>query len=360
MANDDIDEAVQLLESADTLRRVGRLVAAFDRAQRALDGLRLAYGDDHPDVANALLTLGRVHQDAECYGEAEVAYQRASEIMCRWIDEPDPTVQRLRIQVEIALGHIARISGRLESAHATLTRAVADAESRLGRHDPDTGAALNALGIVCKYAGRFVEGQTVYRRALEIAERTAGRESTTAATIWHNIGGLAFDAGDYAAAELPARRAVEIRQAALGDEHPDVAADRLALAPVLEALGRVDEATELYARVHVLLERTPGRDYDLAVLHNNLGVGAAERGDAQTARHHYVTALEIKERLLSEHHADLAMTLHNLGMLSLQCNEFDEARGFLRRALSIFEASLPPDHPKTVACRTAVVSITHR
>ncbi|WP_394838353.1 tetratricopeptide repeat protein [Pendulispora rubella] len=357
MAEDEIDEAVRLLESADELRRAGRLVAALEATQRALERLRLACGDDHPDVASALLTLGKIHEDAERYTDAEATYLWASEIMRRWIDEPDPTVQRLRIQVEIALGHITRTLGRLDVAHAILTRAVTDAEHRLGPQDPDTGAALNALGMVCKYAGRFGEGQTTYRRALDIAERTRGPESTTVATICHNLGGLAFDAGDYAEAEPPARRAVEIRRAVLGDEHPDVAADRLALAPVLEALGRVDEAAELYARVRLLFERTPGREYDLAVLHNNLGVGAAERGDTQTARHHYVTALVIKERLLGEHHADLAMTLHNLGMLSVQCAQWDEARTSLLRALRIFEASLPPEHPKTIVCRTALASI---
>jgi len=353
LAIDRVDEAVRLLASVDALVSGGHRAAALEVAQHALDILQSECGDDHPDTANALLTIGRIHQAGETYAEAEAGYLRASEIMRRWIDQPDPMVQRLRIQAEVAVGQIARMLGRLDVAYTTLTRAVADAELQLGHDDPDTGLALNALGITCKYAARFAEGETVYRRAIAIVERTAGANSPAAASVWHNIGGLAFDAGDYAAAELLARRAVQIREAALGSEHPEVAADLLALAPVLDALGRSNEAADLYARAESILERTPNRDYDRAVLHNNLGVAAMERGDADDAKRHYASALAIKERLLGAHHADLGMTLHNLGALAAMQGQPDEAHALLRRALEIFEATLPADHPKIIACRAA-------
>jgi len=351
LAIDRIDEAVQLLASADALRKSHRHVHAIDAACRALEILRSECGTDHPDVANALLTMGRIHQDIEAYADAEQAYLQASEIMKAWKDEPDEVVQRLRIQTDIAVGHIERMLGRLDEAYAILSRVVADAESRLGDCDPDTGSALNALGIACKYAGRFDEGHVAYQRALAIVERTAGPHSPAAASIWHNLGGLAFDAGDYAAAEPPARRAVEIREVALGPEHPDVAADLLALAPVLDGLGHAGEAANMYARARAILERLGDRDYDLAVLHNNLGVAATERGEPDTARIHYTTALAIKERLLGINHADLALTLHNLGVLVSENGRPDEARALLGRALGIFEASLPAKHPKIVTCQ---------
>jgi len=331
--------------------------AALDAAYRAFHSLRSECGADRPDVVNVLLAVGRIYRDAEDYTSAEAAYRQASEIMQHWIGEPDETVQRLRIQACIAVGDIERVLGRLDASHATLTDVVADAEKRLGPWDLETGMALNALGIVCKYAGRFAEGETAYRGALAIIECTAGADSPMVASIWHNLGGLAFDAGDYAAAELPARRAVQIRQSALGTEHPDVAADLLALAPILDALGRTGEAAELYARASAILERTPANEYDRAVFENNLGVAAAERGDVRAAKGHYTTALTMKERLLGPEHADVALTLHNLGALAYQMEKRDEARGLLCRALTIFETTLPATHPKLVACREMLADV---
>jgi tetratricopeptide (TPR) repeat protein len=316
-------------------------------AERALAIFEAECGGEHPDVANALLLLGGCAEDGGEYVVAEECYRRAAKIMELFADEHDEAIQRLRVQARVAVGQIERVHGRLDAAYATLRSAVALAEDRLGGDHPDTATALNTLGIVCKYAGRFAEGEAVYRRALVIVEAMSGPASADAASVWHNIGGLAFDAGRYDVAEEPARRAVEIREAALGAEHPAVAADVAALAAVVDALGRNDEAAALYERAQTVFEATEGADYDFAVLHNNLGVIAADRGEPATAERHYRTALALKERLLGAEHADVAVTLQNLGVLIGD-------RGLVERALRIFESSLASDHPKVRGCRVAL------
>lgn len=121
----------------------------------------------------------------------------------------------------------------------------------------------------------------------------------------------------------------------------------------MDALGRADEAETLYRRALAVFDSAEGADYDLAVLHNNLGVIAAEQGDEDAAERHYRAALDIKERLLGPDHADVAMTLQNLGVLT-------EDRAILERALEIFEATLDPGHPKIAGCRTALGSLSTR
>jgi tetratricopeptide (TPR) repeat protein len=261
--------------------------------------------------------------------------------------EPDEAIQRLRVQARVAVGQIERVLGRLDAAHATLAAGVALADERLGPAHPEVATALNALGIVCKYAGRFDEGEGVYRRALAMVEATSGPASSDAASVWHNIGGLAFDAGRYDDAEAPARRAVEIREAVLGAEHPAVAADLAALAAIVDALGRSDEALALYGRALAVFEATEGADYDLAVLHNNLGVIAANRGEPGAAEQHYRAALVLKERLLGREHPDVAVTLQNLGVLTGD-------RELVEEALQIFESSLDAEHPKVRDCRAVL------
>jgi tetratricopeptide (TPR) repeat protein len=91
------------------------------------------------------------------------------------------------------------------------------------------------------------------------------------ATLLHNLGGLAHARGDYAAAEAPARRAVEIRQAPLGINHPTVAADRAALAAILDALAQHEDAGALLEDALRTFECTYGPDhYEVAITANNL------------------------------------------------------------------------------------------
>jgi len=357
-ADDRIQLAVDLLGSAAVARDEGHVGHALDRARRALAILEDECGAEHPDVANALLAIGGAHEDACDYPAAEAAYRRAASIMDRYHDaaSDEAVLARLLVHAHTAVGQIERILCHLDVAHATLTATVATAEELLGPDDPDTGTALNALGIVCKYAGRFEEGALHYRRALEITTANDGPDSLEAAAIWHNLGGLAFDAGDHAAALGPAHRAVDLHQRLLGPDHPTLAADVAALAAVLDALGRTEEAEAAYHRALDVLERAEGAEYDLAVLHNNLGVLAASRGNHAGALDHYRQALATKERLLGPDHADVAVSLHNLGVLATDLGDIELAVDALDRALTIFLARLGADHPRTVECRAALRS----
>src|SRR5438093_125331 len=69
-----------------------------------------------------------------------------------------------------------------------------------------------------------------------------GADDVALASVYHNLGGLEHARGNYEAAEPLARRSVELRELALGAKHPDVAADRAALAAIVDALGRDEEA----------------------------------------------------------------------------------------------------------------------
>ena len=80
--------------------------------------------------------------------------------------------------------------------------------------------------------------------------------------------------------EPAARSAVSIRAAALGDDHPATAADRAALAAILDATGRHEEATKLLEHALKVFERALGKDHhEVAVTLGSLGAIDARRGD---------------------------------------------------------------------------------
>jgi tetratricopeptide (TPR) repeat protein len=214
----------------------------------------------------------------------------------------------------------------------------------------ELAGALNALGIVCKYAGRFSEGEGHYVRALAILEANGEGQTPLAAAVHHNIGGIRHARGDYEGAESPARHAVQINERALGDDHPVTAADRAALAPILDALGHHDEAEALLRQALATFEREHD-DYEIAMTLGNLAAIAQQRGDVREAEAMHRRALETKERTLGPEHPELATTLSNLATTLYAEGRADEAVPLLRRALALAEGSLEPDHPTLAALR---------
>src|SRR5262249_11844830 len=124
--------------------------------------------------------------------------------------------------------------------------------------------------------GHFSDAWRLYRKALFITKRICGRENPELATIYHNLGGLEHACAKYARGEIFARRSVVLRKKAFGPDHPDVAADNAALAAILDAQGKRDEAEQLYVQDLAAFERVFGSEsYEVAINLNAFAGSAA-------------------------------------------------------------------------------------
>jgi len=258
---------------------------------------------------------------------------------------------RLQVRALREAGHRKTEAADYAEAEVDLRRALALSESALGPHDLETARTLNDLGMFAKYTARFDEGAADYARALTIAAGPAG-DVLLVADLYHNLGGLEHARGRFAAGEPLARHGLAIRVRELGPEHPDVAADRAALAALLDGQGRLEEAETLYQDAIRVLERVRGPPpIELAVSLNNLAAIRTAQGRLAEAEALYRRALALKETRLGPDHPDVATTLNNLALLCKKDRRLPEAAALYARALDIFTRALGPDHPKTRTCR---------
>jgi tetratricopeptide (TPR) repeat protein len=304
-------------------------------------------------AVSALLVLSAYEHDRGDYAAARAAAERALRLAGRLpIDGAE--ARSLRCRAAIAAGHARRVQGDYAAAERVLRQALATADG-----DPLAVDALNGLAVLYKYMGRFDDAEPLLRRALEVAERAELPD--VKATLLHNLGGLAHARGDYHAAEAPARQAAEIRQATCGPDHPAVAADRAALAAIVDALGRTDEAQALLRDALAAFERAHGPDhYEIAVTCNNLGAIAHRRGDLDEARRLYRQALTIKRRLLGDRHPDVAVSLNNAAAVELDAGSPDRAERLLNDAIAILHAAVEPGHPTLAAARANLAGVQAR
>ena len=98
-----------------------------------------------------------------------------------------------------------------------------------------------------------------------------------------------------------------------GSDPLGLAADRSALAAILDAQGRHRDALAPLQEAVVLVETLLGRDhYEVALLLRTLGEIAERAGDPEQAAEHYRRALAIQRRVLGDGHGDVAETLKRL------------------------------------------------
>jgi len=72
----------------------------------------------------------------------------------------------------------------------------------------------------------------------------------------------------------------------------------------------------------------------------------------------YWQALEITRDALGEVHPSYAIRLVNLGSLLVKSDRVEEGREMLERALAIFRAALPPDHPHIASTQHYLDALT--
>ena len=102
----------------------------------------------------------------------------------------------------------------------------------------------------------------------------------------------------------------------------EAAADRVALAAILEARGRDRDAWEVLVDVLTTLERVLGQDhYDVAGVLDRLASIAERRGDRAGAADLLTRSLTIRRRLLGAGHAEVQRTASALARARRGCED---------------------------------------
>jgi len=369
-----------LADQAEDLLARGDLAGA-ERAARALvDEGRRIFPADHANQAAGYSILGGALLKQARYADAEGLFRQALEI---YEKRSGPN----SVNVASALNNLALVLERqadYAGAEVLLRRAYAILQKAQGANDPDTATTLSNLGRVLDAQGKlgadaalasgqqarpgqtpsssrpaqagqrgggdtpeqlaaradalaaqgqYGEAETLHDRALAIYEKTLGPDNPLTATGWSNLGNVRYLQGKLAAAEEAHRRALAIREKVLGRDHPDTATSLNNLANVLLEQGK-DVRT---SGAEQLAQRRLGQ---VQVFSEVEGM--------------YRRALSIQERALGPDHPAVANTLNNLSAFLDQAGRSAEAEGLQRRALAILEKRVGPLHPDTAATLTTL------
>ena len=300
------DQEIRVLESQGILNgRRGHYDAAQRDFVRALELATRLYGTDsyqlaaiHGNLATAARRLGNL-DDALQHAKASVRLASA-------LGADHPELVHKRIGLSTVLSDL----GRYSDARTEIELALASA--RRGHDDAMVAAGEDALGVVLTRQGALAESVAHFRVALALDQQIYGSSPTT----WRARSSLAsqlLELGNHEEAVANLKQVLGEQEIALGQAHPDVASTHFLLA---NALDGVED------RLHEL-----------------------------------EVAQQIYERAYTPSHPEVAKTLAARAELELQRGRLALARELARRALTVFQATLPLGHPMLAESRALLAEI---
>jgi eukaryotic-like serine/threonine-protein kinase len=212
------------------------------------------FGPEHPQVANALNSLGGAAGEGDD-SQAAAGYLRRALAINEKNTGPDSATTALSLS---NLGGAERSNGNLTEAQALLERAIAIRERVLGRDHPYLASSLVNLADVRRRQGFLAEAVTLDRRAVDVLTKAFGPTHAKLATALHKLGQVYEAQGDFSAALDVYRRALDVRAAALGAEHPMTLFSLTLVGSALAHLHRCAEARPLVEKAQAGLIKAVG------------------------------------------------------------------------------------------------------
>ncbi len=280
---------------ADCMREQGKLAAARELYQSALDLLQKTTGTTNTKVAEALRNLAQSYIDG-----------------CEYV-----------------------------RAEGLLIKALATDEQAYGSLHPDLAVDLQTLGLVYLDQGKYDQAEPLYKRALNLAESVLGPTHPSTATSLNNLAWLYYNMGKYDLAEPLVVRALTIRQKQFGAKHPLVAQNLSIFAVILAAEGKYHEAEPLLLRAIAAEEESLGVDHpDISDNMKNLAVIYVSTNRNLEAEDTLRKLLGRDERGFGKDSASAASDLEALSAVLKKEKNFPEAVQMSKRAQEI-KAKLP-------------------
>ena len=340
---------------------IGRVYVSLglnDRArpllQQSLAQRERLYGGSHVDIADSLLALSVLDQNAGAFAAAEAGQRRALDILRGQLSGEDPRVADALNDLSATL--IAQ--AKYPEAESVLREALVIHRKAHGNANESVAGDLSNLGSALRRAGKLHEAEASHREALAIGRAVFGPVHPKLARQINNLAVVLNDEGRWEEAEALAREALGITRKLYGTEHPDIALQLSNLGSILRARGDYDGAIATSRQGLEMRRKLFGPDHEqVAMSLGNLGDLLREEGNLSAARPLYEEALRIERKVLGNEHPRCAFEVTNLAELSLAQGNLVRAEALAREGLEIRRKALRPDHPDLGASLVTLGSV---
>lgn len=245
---------------------------------------------------------------------------------------------------------LERLGRDAQAAEAIARAACSDLEATIGADHPDTLNVRATVGLAILLQGRFAEALAALAPVVDALEAWQHEPVVMPMRVRARVllGDALRQGGQYERAAAHLRDAARDADAHLPEDDELIGHVWNALGIALRFAGDYDAAAAAYGRFGQWLDvHQPGDHPDRATLHHNLSGLAHARGDYATSLVEAGLARALRERILAgAADGPLGQDIAAEGTALEGLGRIDEALERYDRALAIYRATLPPDHPE--------------
>jgi len=344
---DAIDAYVALADQHALAARFA-IAQSFDRGdgagalQLAEAALAAAPESEKPElhawIARAAAYSGHLPQAREHAELARESWGHARGVHARWLE----------VELDYIIGQVQSYTGSNEQALSTLRDGARIAIATFGADANERFKIETVLAGVYGDMGRYRESLEVREALLGVAQHRYGTSSFEAAKAEALVGASLQEIGDYASA-----RARYEHAQALVAALPDAPAQERGIISVnygnlLQEMDELDASIVQYRRALELIGDKDSTRHARAVVHADMGNSLVRLHRYEDAVQNYRRALELREQSDGKDSPGLAYALEGLGAASLALQHAADAEGYFRRARTLREHAVAPNHPSVV------------
>lgn len=323
--------AQMLVVIGDVYQSLGLYERADSLLTRSLTLRRRLVGDEHPDVAESLESLGRVRLSKSDYDAARRLFQEALIIRRK-----DP---ERRLEIAGALEGLAtamRNRGDYDEAERMVREALAIRTTQGAEDELNAAATMLELGHVYQDRGNLVEAESLYREVLGTHRRLLGEDHVQVAATIDNLAIVLREQTKLEEAEPLTREALLLRKRVLGGEHPQTLSSMYELASLVRDRGNYEEAVALFNEVIELDKKVLGeRHHYVGLDYRELGITLMRMEAYDEALEAYRTSLHILRESLPPDHKDISISMVGIANVYLKAGDPERAEPIFREALQM-------------------------
>jgi CHAT domain-containing protein/tetratricopeptide (TPR) repeat protein len=303
---------------------------------------------DRAEVGRALKTQGEGSQLRQRlrHHEAEEKLRLALDILRKALGEQHPDTGAGYNDVASCL----HAQGKRAEALPLFEKGLAICQKTLGEQHPHTAGSYNNVAFCLNAQGKRAEALPLYQKALAIQLKVLGEQHPSTATSYDNLANCLHAQGERAETLLLFQKALAIRQKVLGEEHLKTAASYVNLASCLNDLGKHAQALPLYQKALGIRQKVLGEEHsDTAASYHNLASCLNSQARHAEALSLFQKGLAIRQKILGEQHRDTAASYFSLASCLNDQGKHGQALPLFQKALDIYQKVLGEQHPHTAS-----------
>jgi len=313
-------------------------------------------GADSAKVAESLIALANLRNDQAQLAEAETLARQGLQMSRAHLAPDHPIVAR----ATLTLGRILDNRGKYDEAIPTLEEAMR-LESGSRGVPADLSATLSELANTHYYLGHYDISKDLNERALQMDEQIYGDRNPNVAQDLTNLADIQYQWSHYEEAERLQRTAAGIMQAWYGKDHPEAADDMTILGKYLIAEGRADEAIPILRESLAALEKHYGKVHPrVALAVGELGLALQHQGNLDEAEADFRRQADIYRSVYGEKNQQLGAAIANLAGLYADRKDYARSEQLYRDALKLYADSLPAGHLNIAIARVKLGGVLFR